>query len=73
MGDVTPIRPAESATIQIALLDPKWQGRVVTIDGLKIIALTIMHPQHGEIHSVIPRASAAALRDWLTLALAEQS
>lgn len=48
--------------------DPKWEGHVVEIDGAKLLVLTIHHPRHGATHHLLPRASADALREWLTRA-----
>jgi hypothetical protein len=52
-------------TIKEAVLDPKWTGAQIDLDGHVLLLLSIEHPRHGRIDMILPRQSAANLRDWL--------
>lgn len=53
------------------LLDPRWRGRLVTIDGKRFPVLTLEHPRHGDIHWLLEQPSRVSLVAWLHRALAE--
>lgn len=53
------------------LLDPRWRGRIIVVDGKRFPVLTLQHPRHGEIHWLLEQASRVSLVTWLHRALAE--
>ena len=69
MSDDKP--PPQPLSAIEAAIDPRWQIGGITLDGATHILLTLHHPRHGEIHSILPRLSAAEMRDVLIRALAD--
>ena len=47
------------------LIDPKGRAGNVTIDGNKLIYLTVEHPRHGNLTFVLPCGSTRQLAETL--------
>lgn len=60
-----------NVTVKEVVVDPRWSGLYVTLDGHPKLVLRLEHPRHGAIDALLTRSSAVALRDWLTGVLAE--
>lgn len=70
----TPAGPMQTVTqIQLGevLMNPQWRGHLIAAsdNGGDMVFIKIAHPRHGDIDILWPRGVAAALRDWITMAL----
>lgn len=68
-----PTPETEKANIASICIDPKWRWALVNLaDGQRLgICLTLVHPQYGEIVSLLPKGVAAGMGEALT-ALSKQ-
>lgn len=62
---------APNVTVKEVVVDPRWSGLNVILDGHHKLVLRLEHPRHGSIDALLTRSSATALRDWLAGALEE--
>lgn len=51
--------------IEQALIDPRWEVGTVTIGGVVHPLITLEHPAHGLIHSIITKETATELASLL--------
>ena len=57
--------PEQLKKVYQALLDPKWEWGTIEIDGKQHIQITLFHPDHGTITSLIPRNVAISMAENL--------
>lgn len=57
-------------TITHALIDPKWQVGSMKFADTNILFFSLAHPIHGNIISLVPKATAQQLIDLLTTTIA---
>lgn len=54
------------------LMNPEWTWGSVNIDGTKILLLSVNHPVHGIIYSLLPREVVKEIADGLSKLLTKK-